>query len=298
MHVRYSLLGLARKYLWLIIGGIVCLSGIILLSALITEHGGSPNVASANVASATPVINPSSIGNRQIDESAKIDSVTPEPAATPENKSVFASPANKETVDVRRKMVGRLNTELRDQTRKLYGVAFQQLGLSADVQEKVLDILTKQQQELEQKAFEAAQTGTLPDLPSFDEIRAQKAEQEQELRSVLGDDGYTQFAQYQASIPDRMIVNELNQEGGNLSQAQSAELLQVLAQVRQQIFDHSGTMPDINSISPGQAMAVIKEQQALLQQTVNSRVQNILTPDQQTVLAGVLSRLNNVPISP
>jgi hypothetical protein len=186
-------------------------------------------------------------------------------------------------------------THILEETRKLYAAGFQQLGLSADLREKVIDILTQQQQELEQKAFEAAQSGTLPDPPSIDAIRAQKAEQEQQLRSVLGDDVYAQFAQFQSTIPDRIIVDELNQEGANLGKAQSDELLQVLTEARQQIQGQFGTTPDLSSMSPDQAIAVVQQRQALLQDTINNRVQNILTPDQQTALQAVLSRLNNGP---
>jgi hypothetical protein len=75
-------------------------------------------------------------------------------------------------------MVAGLHAELRERTRVLYGVAFQQLGLPAKLQEKVIDILTQQQQQLEQQAFEAAQSGSFPAPPSPEEMRTQKAQQE------------------------------------------------------------------------------------------------------------------------
>ena len=42
-------------------------------------------------------------------------------------------------------------------------------------------------------------------------------------------------------------------------------------------------------------MAVIRQQQALLQQAVGNRVQSILTPEQATMLQGVFSQLGMSP---
>jgi Spy/CpxP family protein refolding chaperone len=46
----------------------------------------------------------------------------------------------------------------------------------------------------------------------------------------------------------------------------------------------------VKSLPPDQAMAAMDRQQALLRQTVDSRVQGILTPEQATALQRVLSR--------
>ena len=133
-----------------------------------------------------------------------------------------------------------MNAKLRERTRSLYGVAFQQLGLPANLQEKVIDILTQQQQQLEQQAFDAAQSGKLPDPPSPQEMRTQQAQQDNQLRSVLGDVGFAQFKQYQTTIPDRIIINQMSEQGANLSESQSEQLLQVLTSSRDQIFGQPG----------------------------------------------------------
>ena len=158
-----------------------------------------------------------------------------------------------------------------------------------------MDILTQQQKQFEQQAFEAAQAGTIPAPPSPDEIRAQQAQQNQQLRSVLGDAGFAQFSQYQATIPDRLIVDAVNQQGGNLSESQSQQVLQVLTEARQQITGQPGITQNLGSMSPGDAIASMQKQQDLLQQTVSSRTQNLLTPGQATVLQDVLTQHSIVP---
>jgi hypothetical protein len=77
-----------------------------------------------------------------------------------------------------------------------------------------------------------------------------------------------------------------------LSESQSQQLLQILAEARQQTIGQSGITQNLASMSPGDAMAMVQQQQSVLQQTINSRVQNLLTPQQATVLQNVLVRQN------
>jgi hypothetical protein len=181
-----------------------------------------------------------------------------------------------------------IEREIREQTRKLYEGAFQQPGLPKDLQEKVLNILAQPQKELEQQAFDAAQSGSIPTPPSPEALQAQQVLQDQQLRSVLGDAGFAAFNQYRATIPDHIILDDMNQQGANLSESQSEQLLQILGQERQQV--QAGMQRNLSSMSPDQAMTAIQQQQVLLQQAVGDRVQNVLTPDQATTLQAVLSQ--------
>jgi hypothetical protein len=143
---------------------------------------------------------------------------------------------------------------------------------------------------IRQEAFEAAQSGNIPAPPTPEEIRAQQDQQNQQLRSILGDAGFAQFTQVQATIPDRLLVDAVNQQGGNLSEGQSQQLLQILTEVRRQIVGQSDITQNLGSMSPGDATAIMPQQQVLLQQTINSRIQNLLTPEQAKVLQDVLMR--------
>ena len=193
------------------------------------------------------------------------------------------------------KIASAINARMRETTKKLYGDFFQQLFLSADLQEKVIDVLTQQQKELEQQTFEAAQAGRLLTLPSPEEVREQQAQQNQQLLSVLGDAGFTAFRDYQASIPGRIILNDMNQQGANLSESQSAQFLQILTQARQQIIDRAGVTQNLDSMPPEQANTVIQQQDVLLQQTVRNRIQSLLSPQQTKVLQGIFSQRSMSP---
>ena len=276
--------------------GAACLFVFILLNVRFRQEG------SLSSASPSPTVSPSPIAiggpeDRQNDDVVQISAVAPKEAELRKQELLPPTPPrlDKAAIEIHRKMAAGLNAELRKQTRRLYGVAFQQLSLPANLQEKVIDILTQQQQQLEEQAFEAAQSGNVPAPPSPEEMLTQQAQQDNQLRSVLGDAGFAEFNRYQATIPDRIMIDEMNQQGGNLSESQSQQLLQILTQERQRIIGQATITQNLGSMAPDQAMTVIQQQQALLQQTVGNRVQNTLTPDQATLLQRVLSQ-HSIPL--
>jgi hypothetical protein len=279
-----------RKFSWIITGGAACLIVVVLFIVSFRHEGGSPSLTSS------PTVNPSpiTISSRQNDDLVQIPAIPPK-RAEGENEQLIPPappPLDKTAIAIHQKMAVSLKTEFQEQTRRLYGAAFQQLGLSADVQEKVIEILTQQQEQLEQQAFEAAQSGNVPTPPSLDAARSQQAQQNQQLRSVLGDTAYAQFNQYQATLPDRIVVESMNQQGANLSENQSQQLVQILTAARQQTIGQAGITQNLSSMSPDQAMTVLQQQQVLLQQAVGNRVQSLLTPEQAATLKGLLSQNN------
>jgi hypothetical protein len=211
----------------------------------------------------------------------------PEQGEVPPTPNPLAPiPLDKAAVEIHQKMLPCFNADLRERTGKLYGVFFKQLGLSPDLQGKVIDILTQQQQQLEEQAFKAARSGSLPAPPPPEEVQAQLAQQDNQLRSALGEAGFAQFNQYRTTIPGRIIIDQMNQRGANLNDAQSQQLLQILVDARQQI---QGAPSNLNSLPGDQALAVIQQQQTLLQQTVSDRVQSVLSPDQGKMLQEAIS---------
>src|SRR5258708_2807633 len=281
-------MGSQRIVLWIIIGGATLLFVFMSLTSPFRRQAHVNNSAPSS-----PVFSPSPVSGNSPDDHQHTDlnqnPVVPckQPEVVEKEFSPL-SPPDQATIETHRKLVASLNREIREATGKMYEGAFQQLRLPRDLQEKVIDILTKQQKQLEQQAFDAAQSGNIPAPPSPEEMQAQQAQQDQQLRSVLGDGGFAAFNQYRATIPDRSVINTMNQQSANLSESQSEQLLQILVQERQQI--QAGTTQNINSMSPDQAIRAIDQQQVLLQQAVSDRVQSLLTPEQAATLKGVLSQ--------
>ena len=283
----------ASKFLWIVVGGILGVFLFMLLSVVFLKEerqSFAPPVPTASSPSTTAAT-PEFLTGTPEDQNDPVAQVPP-PPSPPESLPTPPPPLDKAMVAAHQKMVIAFNKDLREQTGKVYGTIFNQLNLPADVQQKVIDILMQPQQKLEQQAFEAAQSGSFPAPPSPQEIQTQQAQQDNQLRAVLGDVGFAQFSQYQATIPDRTIIDQMNQQGANLSDSQSQQLFQILTDARAQI---QNSIPNLSSLPPDQALAAIQKQQALLQQTVSDRVQSVLTPEQGKTLQGVFSRLSIAP---
>jgi hypothetical protein len=277
---------------------ISCLFLFILLGVLLRQE------SSRSAAISYPAVNPSpnaisAPDNRQKNDLVEIPAAPPNPTEIKE-RLVAPTPTllDKTAVETRQKLAADLKAELRERTRNLYGAAFKQLGLPANIQERVIDILTQQQQQLEQEAFETGQSGNVPEPPSPDALRAEQGRQDQQLRSVLGNAAFAQFEQYRATIPDHIIADSMNQQGANLTDNQSQQLVQILTTARQQIIGQAGIAQNLSSMSPAQAVTFFQQQQSLLQQAVGERVQNLLTPEQATTLKGILSQNNINPKGP
>jgi hypothetical protein len=286
-----------RNIRWIVIGGVACLFLFVLFLPTLFRH----EVNSSAIVSPSPAANDSTDSEKDArvtpsldvpsDESVLKEDVLPEPPAPAQE----VSPPEERASDIHRTMVAALDAKVREATKGFYAGAFRELHLAADLQEKVIDILTQEQKQLEQQAFEAAQSGTLPAVPSPAAIRAQQAQQDQQLRSVLGDVGFAQFNQYRETIPDRSMIDAMNQQGANLSESQSQQLLQILTDARHQIIGQGGITQNLDSMSPDQAVALMHHQEVLLQQSVGSRVQNILTPEQARTLQEVFSQNSVAP---
>jgi hypothetical protein len=288
-----NVLHFRRKVLWIIIAVAICFSLLIFLTIPV-RRGSNTKLSSSSAGFTPPSITSDSPDNRQDTGLVEISTVQSNQAAA-EKKPVQRALAPDQAAEVHRKMASDLNGEIREATRRLYAPVVEKLGLPLAVQEKVMDVLTRQQNQLEQEAFDAAQSDSIPAPPTPEEIRAQQDQQNQQLRSILGDAGFAQFTQVQATIPARLLVDAVNQQGGNLSEGQSQQLLQILTEARQQIVGQSDITQNLGSMSPGDVTAIMQQQQVLLQQTINSRIQNLLTPEQARVLQDVLMRHSVFP---
>lgn len=290
-----------RKFPWIIVGGGTCLLIFVLFIVLFRQASGPTSIAlspSPTVSpSATPASNPES-GQKGL---AQIPFVSPPEPAEMQKEQLMAPtppPFDKTAAEIHQKLAVDLKADLQERTRRLYGAVFQQLGLSANVQEKVIDILTQQQRQLEEQAFQASESGSMPAPPSLDSLRTGQAQQDEQLRAVLGNAAFAQLDQYRATIPDHIVVDSMNQQGANLSENQSQQLVQILSAARQQIVGQAGIAQNVNSMSPDQAATFFQQQQALLQQAVGQRVQSLLSPEQAAALKGVLSQSNINPKNP
>ena len=196
---------------------------------------------------------------------------------------------------MRRRALSSFDATVRSQTQGMYASFFQHRKLSPELQAKAVEILSELEREMAQQADEAAQTGTLPPPPSSQEMRSREVQRDQQLRSLLGDQGFAELTQYRASIPNRIIVDVMTQEGANLSETQSQQLLQILSEERRRVFGTPGVTRNLDNMPREQVQAIMEQDHTRLNQAVTNRVQSVLTPEQSGILQNVFSRFAAPP---
>jgi len=284
-----------RKTFWIVVGGATCLVAFLALWVLSRRD----NKEKATPFEPTVSLSP---GRNDVPESRRGVGVTPDlvvppEKSAPEAKEAFLGPVLENVPPPRdeamhQKVAAAIDGKTREAFKMIYGKLFEKLHLSADLQKKVIDILTQPLKQLEQQTFDAAQSGSIPAPPSPEALRAQQVQEDQQLRSVLGDAGFAQFDEYRASIPERNIIDRMNQEGADLSDSQSQQVSKILMDARNQIIGQAGNSQYLNSLSPDKAVKIMQQQQVLLQQIVRDRVQNILTPEQIKTLQSALAPMD------
>ncbi len=131
-----------------------------------------------------------------------------------------------------------------------YGNLFRNLNLTAAQQDKVESLLLDRQSTLQDVLAAARDQGINPrtDRDAFGKLLTDaQASVSDSLKSVLGDSGFAQLQNYDQTMPERNLVNQLQQRlsysDAPLTFAQSEQLVQILA---------ASTPPSTSPSGPGQ----------------------------------------------
>jgi hypothetical protein len=118
-----------------------------------------------------------------------------------------------------------------------YAALFKNLKLSPEQLDKFKTLLVEKQTALQDVLAAARSQGiSLRDDPEgFRKMVADtQAEVDNSIRATLGDEGFAKYQNYQETIPQRSVVNQLQQSlsytGSPLSDTQAEQLIQILAQ--------------------------------------------------------------------
>ena len=180
-------------------------------------------------------------------------------------------------------------------SKRLYGSFFEAKGLSPEVRNQIATILSQPMQALADESFAAMRAGVRTTPPSAETLRNQKTEQDAALRSVLGDEGFAEFANYRQTVPDRIIIDGMQRQGAELSEEQSRQLLAILGEERRKISGPPGATRNLESLPGGDGMSAMQLEQEKLREAVSARTGQVLTPAQAAALGEVFSRLNRPP---
>lgn len=184
-----------------------------------------------------------------------------------------------------------MNTAMKSNIDARYQSLFRQLNLSPEQSAQLENLLVERQNTLQDVMAAAREQGINPrsDPDAFHKLLTDAENSVNDgIKSLLGDDGYQQFSNYEQTLPQRGIVDLLQQRlssaNATLNSAQADQLVQILA-------SNSPTKPNNNlhfgnpmGTVFGQTASLVGPGSAKITPTAVSQASGILTPDQ---LAGL-----------
>jgi RNA polymerase sigma factor (sigma-70 family) len=162
-----------------------------------------------------------------------------------------------------------------------YGPLVKQLHLSDDQANKFYQILIGKSAE----NLDAMQSGNLSSVMT--NAAASQKTMENDLKSVLGEDGYSQYKDFTGSMADRMMLDmtKNNFADNPLSDQQQQQLLDAMKSARKNI---AATAPAPDLSNQGDRIAAMSQaldQQQLVNQSVLQQAASFLSPDQLQTLS-------------
>jgi hypothetical protein len=175
-----------------------------------------------------------------------------------------------------------------------FGALFKELKLPTATLDKLKDLLVEKEVTMQDVMITAREHGIDPhvDPDDFRElVSSAQDETDNAIKSLLGDSAFSQYQQYQQTLPQRAVVNQLQQSlsytSEPLSDGQAASLMEILASASTQANGAGETPP----LGPGPGpngggfgpRAVITPETVTLSQSILSAAQvQVLQQLQQT----------------
>ncbi len=171
----------------------------------------------------------------------------------------------------------------------MYADLAKELGLAPDVARQVLELLGSRQAEMAEKGMAAMSNGGGKDFADVgkDSIAA-KAAYDDQLKAILGDDGFNKFQDYEKSIGERAVLDQIQRQlsasGTAIDATQSKGLLAIMTEERAKSPNPLGTGGDTRAQmklmqSPEAIDGWISSQEEY-NQRVLARARTVLNPDQ------------------
>lgn len=181
-----------------------------------------------------------------------------------------------------------------------YASLFKQLNLSPADLEKFKNLLVEKQSAV-MDVMAAARAEGLTGRENRDQIRqlVQNAQTEVDntIRSTLGDAAYAQYQNYEATVPQRNVVSQLDQRlsysSTPLTDTQSAQLVQILAETAPQKSNTdrgNATSPMVQMLggaARGGPVGALVGGSAPITNDAITRAQGVLAPQQLSALQGL-----------
>jgi hypothetical protein len=179
----------------------------------------------------------------------------------------------------------------RARTRALYEGFLASVSLNKNDEEKVLDLLGRAEKAMFEETEEALQQERFPVAPSESEMRQRQGETDGELQSLLG--GYEDFNRlrdYQASIPNQIVIDAMKEAGASLSDQQVKSTLAIMREERTRVMG-SARLRNLDGVDPEVIHQMILSDQQQIHFATEGRLAPLLTPEQLAIFQNVMNNL-------
>ena len=175
----------------------------------------------------------------------------------------------------------------------IYGSLMKQLKLSPEQEEKFKDMLIAQQMDNMSQAGAMFEGDATQRAKVAQELAAKRAEKDEEIKQLLGDEKFEQYQNYNQTLGERMMLEQFGRSA-EISQQQSDQLMAIMQEEKKNVQINFGTQPadptqDWQAVlGSDEATAKLFMQQEEVNNRVLERAAQVLTPEQFEKFAPVL----------
>ncbi len=186
------------------------------------------------------------------------------------------------------KMKDVMRSQQAAQVNLMYGSLAQDLGLAPDVARQVLALLGDRQADMAAKGMEAMGKDGKDMAAAGKESGAVKKAYDDQIKALIGEDGFKKFGEYEQSIGDRMALDQMQRQlaaaGTALEPAQQKSVLEIMKEERTRTKTPSATTTDQSEAAKLMQDDASIDRWLVSQQDMNRRVldraRGVLNADQ------------------
>jgi hypothetical protein len=181
--------------------------------------------------------------------------------------------------------------------RMMYSDLAKELGLTPDEATAVSELLTDRQMEMAGKSMEMldGDTANAEKLAASGKAATEAREEyDKQIASLLGEDRYKKFQDYEKTVGERVALSQLQQQfaakGLTIEDGQRKELLNIMVEEREKApaspFDASSkdVTGQMKALQSDQGITQMLDRQKQINSRVLTRASNVLSPDQVNAL--------------
>jgi hypothetical protein len=187
--------------------------------------------------------------------------------------------------------------EQRARTRALYEGFLASVSLNENDEEKFLNILGRTEKTMFEEAEEALQQGRFPVAPTESEMRQRQGEADRELQSLLGYEDFNRLRDYQASIPDQIVIAAMSEAGASLNDPQVRSMLAIMREERTRFVGSAG-FRNVDGVDLELVHQMIRSDQQRVHFATEGRLAPLLTPEQLAIFQNVINDLEPAKSKP